>query len=333
MNRATRFVTFLSLLICGVFASQGVSQTSASNSWSPAGQMTQARTGAAAVLLTDGRVLITGGADSSGAPQATAEVYDPSTGAFTALAAMSVPRANHAAIVLKTGDVLVTGGLTTGGGYSDSAEIYSVTGKQWTLLPSSIGTGLAYQAMAQLPDGNVLIAGGTSTAKVVGSIVLFNLTQQTFTPIGNLLTPRSNAVAASTPDGRVLIAGGTDINGAVLASTEIFVYNRSTLNGTVSAGPTMTSPRVGATATSTYDGVAVVGGNNGQVDLGTAEIFSQWTNTFKVVSGGTPRSHHFAALLPKNGGILVMGGTGGTAVDLLEPWANSKAGAFLAASP
>ena len=93
---------------------------------------------------------------------------------------MNVPRANHAAIVLITGDVLVTGGLTTGGGYSDSAEIYSVSSQQWTLLPASIGTGLAGQAMALLSDGNVLIAGGTSTTKVVGSIVLFNLTDKTF---------------------------------------------------------------------------------------------------------------------------------------------------------
>ena len=200
------------------------------------------------------------------------------------------------------------------------------------LLPSSIGIGLAYQAMAQLSDGNILIAGGTSTTKVVGSIVLFNLTDQTFTPIGTLVTQRTNAVAAATPDGRVLIAGGTDINGTVLASTEIFTYNKSTMTGSVSSGPTMTFPRVGATATSTYDGVAVIGGSDGQKDLGSAEIFSQWTNTFKLVSGGTPRSHHFAALLPKNGSILAMGGTGGAAVDLLQPWANGKAGAFFAAS-
>ena len=167
--------------------------------------------------------------------------------------------------------------------------------------------------MVLLPDGNVLIAGGASTTKVVSSIVLFNLTDQTFTPIGTLLTARTNAVAAATPDGRVLIAGGADINGAVLASTEIFTYSRDTMTGTIAAGPAMTSPREYATATSTYDGVAVIGGNNGQNDLGTAEIFSQWTNTFKVVTGGTPRSHHFAVLLPKNGSILAMGGTGGTA--------------------
>ena len=332
MYRSARFVAVFSLLVCGVFAPQGQSQTLLTNTWSSAGHMTEARSGAAAVQLTDGRILITGGTDNSGIPQATAEVYDPATGVFTALPEMNVPRANHAAIVLKSGEVLVTGGLTTGGGYSDSAEIYSVNSQQWTLVPSSIGTGRAGQAMALLSDGNVLIAGGTSTTKVVDSIVLFNVTNETFTPIGTLLTPRTDAAAAATPDGRVLIAGGTDINGAVLASTEIVVYSKDTMTGTVSSGPTMTSPRVGATATSTYDGVAVIGGNNGQNDLGTAEIFSQWTNTFHVVIGGTPRSHHFAALLPKNGSILVMGGTGGTAVDLLQPWANSKAGAFVAAA-
>ena len=118
-------------------------------------------------------------------------------------------------------------------------------------------------------------------------------------------------MAAGTPDGRVLIAGGADINGAALASTEIFTYSKSTMTGTIAAGPTMSSARVYATATTTYDGVAVIGGNNGNNDLGTAEIFSQWTNAFTVVKGGTPRSHHFAALLPKNGSILAMGGTGG----------------------
>ena len=87
--------------------------------------------------------------------------------------------------------------------------------------------------MVLLSDGNVLIAGGASTTKVVGNIVLFNVTDQTFTPIGTLLTARTNAAAAATQDGRVLIVGGADINGAVLASTEVFIYSTSTMTGTV----------------------------------------------------------------------------------------------------
>src|ERR1017187_8749390 len=96
MNRATRFVASLGLLVGGVFASQAVSQAPASNTWTVAGHLAQARSGAAAVLLTDGRVLIPGGTDSTGIPQATAEVYDPVAGTFASSPAMNVPRANQA---------------------------------------------------------------------------------------------------------------------------------------------------------------------------------------------------------------------------------------------
>jgi hypothetical protein len=292
--------------------------------------MGQGRTGAAFVLLSDGKILITGGSDSSGIPQTSTEIFDPSTNSFSVAPSMNVPRASHAAILLQTGDVLVTGGLTTGGGYTDTAEIFNIASQQWTLLQSPLGSGMANQAMANLADGNVLIAGGATTSGPVVSLLLFKPSDQSFTPIGSLITARANAAAAATPDGRVLIVGGMDINGAILNSTEIFVYNADTTTGVVSTGPNMSSPRVGATATTTYDGVAVIGGNNGSVDLGTAEIFSQWTNAFRVVSGGTPRSGHFASLLPKNGSIVAMGGTGGVAVDLLQPWANSTAGSFTA---
>jgi hypothetical protein len=140
-NRAARLVMIFSLFVLGLILPRAESQSPLSFNWSSAGQMTQARSGAAAVLLSNGSVLITGGTDSSGIPLAATEIYNPATGAFTAAPAMNVPRANHAAIVLKTGDVLVTGGLTTGGGYSDSAETYSVSSQQWTVLQSSIGTG------------------------------------------------------------------------------------------------------------------------------------------------------------------------------------------------
>ena len=51
MNRAARFLTIFGLFL-GVFVSQVASQAPASNTWTVAGHLTQARTGAAAVLLT-----------------------------------------------------------------------------------------------------------------------------------------------------------------------------------------------------------------------------------------------------------------------------------------
>jgi len=311
MRKTAKVVAILALLIgCAVLLT-GTANGQTSNVWSSAGQMVQARTGAASVLLSDGKILIAGGTDGNGIPLASTEVFDPATGQFSEGATMTVPRASHAAIALTSGDVLVTGGLTSGGGYSDTAEIFNAQTQSWTLLETSLGSGLAKHAMASLPDGNVVIVGGESTTGPVLTLVLFKTSDNSMSPIGSLMTGRTNAVAAATPDGRVLVAGGTDINGAVLSSTEIFVYNADTMSGTVSAGPNMTFPRTNATATTTYDGVAVIGGSNGSVDIGSAEIFSQWTNAFRVVSGATPRSSHIAAFLPKNGSILAIGGTGG----------------------
>ena len=333
MRTLWKFLAVSSLLFVSFLVStqSGYSQTS--YTWSSVGTMTQGRTGAAAVLLPSGKVLITGGMDSNGVPQVLTETFDPASGGFIAAASMNVPRANHAAIVLNTGDVLVTGGLTTVGGYSDTAEIFNSQTGTWTLLEASLGAGLAKHAMAALPDGNVLIAGGESTTGPVGNLLLFKMADLSFAPIGTLLAARKDAVAAATPDGRVLVAGGTDINGVVLSSTEVFTYSPDTMTGAVAAGPNMTYARANATATTTYDGVAIIGGSNGSADLGSAEIFSQWTNAFRVVNGATPRSGHVAAFLPKNGSILAMGGSGGTAVDLLQPWGNNIAGAFLTGAP
>jgi hypothetical protein len=86
--------------------------------FTPTGPTTVVRGGLfSATLLPDGRVLIAGGLVPNEAgpratpdPTATAEVYDPATGTFTAVGPMAAPRFMHAASILPDGTVLLVGG-------------------------------------------------------------------------------------------------------------------------------------------------------------------------------------------------------------------------------
>ena len=95
--------------------------------WRLTGSMLVARLGHAATLMADGRVLVTGGKVYGGpeaARFASAELYDPILGTWTAIRDMAVARDGHTATLLPDGRVLVTGGEAQGGSALDSAELY-----------------------------------------------------------------------------------------------------------------------------------------------------------------------------------------------------------------
>ncbi|MFL5313096.1 MAG: galactose oxidase-like domain-containing protein [Myxococcales bacterium] len=87
-----------------------------SPSWRATDRMIHARHHAAAIVLPDGTVLVTGGTSAPGKNEASGavmepEVWDPATGHWTALAPMSVKRLYHStALLLPDARVLVAGG-------------------------------------------------------------------------------------------------------------------------------------------------------------------------------------------------------------------------------
>jgi N-acetylneuraminic acid mutarotase len=97
------------------------------SSFSAASSMMTARAYHVATQLSDGRILLTGGEIDSGAVTflSSAELFDPSSGQFTATAGMNNARSGHTATSLNTGAVLVTGGQNQSGTLS-SAEIFSL---------------------------------------------------------------------------------------------------------------------------------------------------------------------------------------------------------------
>jgi hypothetical protein len=79
-------------------------------------------------LLPDGTVLAAGGSDISGENvSASAELYDPTSGSWTATDSMAAARSGHTATLLADGTVLVAGGNDLNGSLT-SAELYHPPG-------------------------------------------------------------------------------------------------------------------------------------------------------------------------------------------------------------
>jgi Kelch motif/Galactose oxidase, central domain len=251
----------------------------AANTFSSAGigTMGTARRGAVAAPLPDGRVLVAGGSydDGTEQPLASAEVFNPATGAFTPVAAMSVARVRAAAAPLPDGRVLVAGG-NDGATRLSSAEVFNPATGEFTPV-GALGAPRARAAAAPLPGGRVLIAGGTDAAPLA-SAEIFDPATNTFSSagIGAMGIARRAPAAAPLPDGRILIAGGSNDDGGgenYLASAEVF--NPAT-NSFSSAGiGAMGNTRTGAVAAPLPDGrMLVAGGYDGVTRFASAEIFA-----------------------------------------------------------
>ncbi|CAF0759489.1 unnamed protein product [Adineta steineri] len=82
--------------------------------------MNCARSGHAASVLSNRHVLVTGGCDTT----SVAEIYDPSTGTWTATGNMIAARSYHTMSQLTNGTVLLAGGVDSTSTYLNSAELY-----------------------------------------------------------------------------------------------------------------------------------------------------------------------------------------------------------------
>lgn len=145
----------------------------ATGTFSPTGNMTSARSQHAATLLSDGKVLISGGVGVA-EYLATAELFDPATQSFTATTGvMGAARSYHTATLLPDGTVLIAGGNeSTGESFSLSAETFDPS--LGTFSPTG---GMATERFSHtatlLQNGAVLVTGGMSRAVPLSSAELY----------------------------------------------------------------------------------------------------------------------------------------------------------------
>lgn len=203
-----------------------------------AGQsLTEARENTIAATLPSGHVLIAGGWNSGECEShcvessvATAELFNPRTETFSALASEPTERRWGAvAAALPDGEVLIAGGHHNGrkAGTAELFDPATDTFRKLTGASHSPTEGRGNAIAATLPSGEVLIAGGYGSGEDLRSAELFNPATEVFTRLAagaSLTEPRTAAVAATLPSGNVLIAGGEHTLGpGTLSSAELFV--------------------------------------------------------------------------------------------------------------
>lgn len=196
----------------------------ATGTFTVTGSMTQARYNHTATLLRNGQVLIAGGTvngDSfpNNTTLASAELYDPATGTFTAAGSMTQARYNHTATRLKDDQVLMAGGAE-GNNSLASAELYDPITETFTAT-ESMTSGRLNGSATLLNNGRVLTEGGESSV-VLASAELYHHKAGTFTATGSMTSPRALHTATLLLDGTVLVTGGNNGSGSVLASAEIY---------------------------------------------------------------------------------------------------------------
>ncbi len=173
--------------------------------WTYIQPMNYPRRQANATILPDGTVLVTGGSsgagfDNSASPVLPAELWNPSTGAWTVLAALSVYRGYHSTAVL-----LPDGRVYSGGGNAASSEVFSPpylfqgTRPTITSAPTTVTGGQTF--FVGTPDAATITAvnwiSPAATTHTFNQNQRFNRLSYTQTAGGLSVTPPSNANMAA----------------------------------------------------------------------------------------------------------------------------------------
>ena len=258
----------------------------------------------AAVSLSDGKVLVTGGRTADVGrrivfPEVydSAELYDPAAGDWSSTGAMSESRSFHTATVLQDGRVLVAGSK----GKKTAPETYEPANGVWSEAGQMVKSRADHTATL-LQDGRVLIAGGvTFTLAPLETAEVYEPAEGAWSATGSMSVERTKHTGTLLQDGRVLVTG-SDVSLKNLATAEI--YDPAT--GAWTETGSMVEGRVTHTATLLPDGrVLVVGGR----ESGSAEIYDPTTGAWSSAGVTAETRGEHAAVLLKDGRVLIVGGS------------------------
>jgi hypothetical protein len=172
-------------------------------------------------------------------------------------------------------------------------------------------------ASTVLPDGRLVVAGGSSAGKLGAGVAIYDPASETWQSAGRLALARSGHTATALEDGHVLIAGGSTSEGV---TSLLEIYDPAT--GVSSAVGAMALARVNHAAAALKDGrVLIVGGaeSSGGASLALAEVYDPATGTGSMLAQSMrfSRAKHTATTL-LDGHVLIVGGSNFNALGQLQ---------------
>jgi hypothetical protein len=251
------------------------------NSWTPVPNMGYRRWYPTATTLSDGKVLVTAGWQTTAHTNAgIPEIFDPSTNLWTKLSNANNPFETYPFIFqLPNGRVIHVGGSE----YATNTDLLDLETQIWSMVDGRLIDGGS--AVMYLPS-QIMKAGSAADSQDVGpsSNTTFVLDMTQATPLWqqtpSMAYPRSFLNLTTLPDGQVLATGGeTDKNGGNISNAVYAAELWSPQTKTWTTMASMHTPReYHGTALLLPDGrvlVSGMGADFGQVaDQRSAEFYS-----------------------------------------------------------
>lgn len=210
----------------------------ATDTWSPAADLSVPRAGHVAILRPNGTVLLAGGVSwytfiiNLTRVEDSCDLFDPGAGTMVAGPTMDATRSLLEPVPLPNDRYLFAGGigalsLTNLGTPTAASGIYDAVANTWTgIAPLNVARG--YHRGWVLDNGDLMLAGGAAgnilTPVPLDSVEIYSVGSGTFALGPPMTIPRAGPARFRTPQGQVQLFGGGTTGNVIVNSSEFYYH-------------------------------------------------------------------------------------------------------------
>lgn len=299
----------------------------ASGTWTPVASMSTTRADLAAATGLDGRIYAMGGFELSAYNAGSAEVYDPRTNTWSAIA--STPGGAHGGAHIGYGAATGTDGriyligdrgLFFNTPLAPESEVYDPHSNTWNTFAPML-TARGQLGVTAGPDGRIYAVGGVggapgsaaSAAIPLSTVEAYDPHANAWTALAPMPTARSGLAAVTGSDGRIYVMGGySSLSAAAAPLPTLEIYNPAS-NAWAAAAPMPIPLGLLAAAVGSDGRIYAMGGySSGAANVApvnTVEAYDPRSNTWNVAASMPTARALLAAAGGSDGRIYAIGGT------------------------